>query len=96
MKKLVRKTELNQSSKSLEIMKYKSFRITKNPTQKYPEMVTITKSKSTLKKLVGRSFTNLERVKIFIENELSKETIIRGKFSVEGQLRTIGLGYSYC
>ena len=92
MKNLVRKTE---SSKN-EIMKYKSFRISKIPTQKYPEMVIIVNSKSSLKSFIGRSFVNLKSVKVFIENELSNEVIESGKSSVENQLRTIGLGYSYC
>lgn len=92
MRKSVKKTELIKN----EIMKYKSFRIKEVPTQKYPEMVTIVNCKSSLKSLVGRSFTNLQRVKIFIENELSKEIIRNGKSSVENQLRTIGLGYQYC
>ena len=92
MRKLVREFG---SSKN-EIMKYKSFRIKEIPTQKYPEKVMIVNCKTSLKHLIGRSFINLQRVKIFIENELSKEMIKNGKSSVENQLRAVGLGYSFC
>lgn len=82
---------LNSNNISVEILKYKSFRIIKSPTKKLPEMVTISGCNPTFKSFLGKKFINLEKVKIFIDYNLSEERIKGGKLRVTGELLSIGL-----
>ena len=77
---------------SVEIFKYKNFRITKTPNKKFPEMVTITRTVSGPKTFLGKSFINLQKVMVFIDYQLSLMSIEGKRTNVERQLISIGLG----
>jgi len=83
---------LESNGITIEVLKYKNFRITKTPNKKFPEMVTITRCVSGLKSLLGRSFINTEKVMVFIDYQLSMYKIENRKLDVEKQLISIGIG----
>jgi len=83
---------LSTNGISIEVFKYKNFRITKTPNQKYPEMVTITRCTSNLKSMLGRSFINPQKSMVFIDYQMSKYKIENRRWDVEKQLISIGIG----
>ena len=66
--------------------RYKTYKIQETPTEKFPEMVTITKGKTLTKK-----FITLEKAKLWIEVEQSLKLINKGAKKVKGELDSIGL-----
>lgn len=80
---------LESNGITFEIFKYKNFRITKTPNKKFPEMVTITRCVSGLKTLLGRSFINLHKSKVFIDYRLSLDMIERCENNINQQLESV-------
>jgi hypothetical protein len=74
-----------------EMWRYKNFRITKTPSKKFPEMVTITKSMSLLKSFLGKRFINIQKAMVFIDYQISLTTIESGRKNVERQLNSVVL-----
>lgn len=66
--------------------RYKTYKIQETPTEKFSEMVTITKGKTLTKK-----FITLEKAKLWIETEQSLKMINKGAKKVKGELSSIGL-----
>ena len=66
--------------------RYKTYKIQETPTEKFPEMVTITKGKTFTKK-----FITLEKAKLWIEVEQSLKLINKGAKKVKAELDSIGL-----
>lgn len=67
-------------------MKYKTYKIEETPTEKFPEMVTVTKGKT-----INKKFINLDKAKVFIEAESALKLINRGAKKVKAELDSIGL-----
>ncbi len=83
---------LKSNGISIEMLRYKNFRITNTPSDKFTEMVTITRCVSGLKSFLGKKFINLQKVKEFIDYQMSLISIDSRKMNVERQLISIGLG----
>ncbi len=83
---------LKRNGISIEMFRYKNFRITKTPNEKFPEMVTITRTLSGPKSFLGKSFINLQKVMVFIDYQMSLMSIEGKRTDIERQLISIGLG----
>lgn len=70
---------------------YQNFKIRLTPSKSFPEMVTIVKTQSEFKNLKGKRYVNLDKVKIYIDSQLTKHFIDRGNQFVNNQLKSIGL-----
>jgi hypothetical protein len=68
--------------------KYKTYKIEFTPTEKFPEMVTITKGKT-----INKKFITEEKAIVWIESSAAIKLIERGKKSVVNELDSIGLSY---
>ena len=87
--------ELNGLLKSngitVEILKYKNFKIQFTPTSLFPEMVTIVRSVSGLKQFTGKKFVNLNKIKIFIDTEMSELYLKKGVSTISKELDSVRL-----
>ena len=61
-------------------MRYSNFRIDNAGTEKFPDMVIITKGPSKYKDLIGRRFVNITKAKVIID---SVTVIIRHSYKDE-------------
>jgi hypothetical protein len=68
--------------------KYKNFKIEPTPTEKFPEMVTITKGKN-----ITKQFISEDKAIIWIESLAALKLIERGSRNVTKELDSISLGY---
>jgi hypothetical protein len=68
--------------------KYKNFKIEPTPTEKFPEMVTITKGKN-----ITKQFISEDKAIIWIESLAALKLIDRGSRNVTKELDSISLGY---
>ena len=69
--------------------RYKTYKIEKTPTDKFTEMVTI--SKKIKGKLFEMKFINEEKAKVWIEYGAAHKLIANGAKKVKGELSSIGL-----
>jgi len=75
-----------------KILRFKSCSIEYTPNDKFPDMVTITKTTKELKELLNKKFITLEKAKVIIETLKADKLIEKGGSSVNRQLMTIGKG----
>jgi hypothetical protein len=68
--------------------KYKTYKIESTPTEKFPEMVTITKGKT-----INKKFVTEDKAIVWIESSAAIKLIERGKKSVANELDSIGIDY---
>ena len=74
------------------VLRFKSCSIESTPTDKFPDMVTITKTTKALNDLLNRKYISLEKAKVTIETLKADNLILSGGKSVNKQLMTIGKG----
>ena len=67
-------------------MRYKGYKIENTPTDKFIEMVTVTKGKT-----VNKKFINEEKAKTWIEAVAAESLINRGAKKVKNELSSIGI-----
>lgn len=65
--------------------RYKTYKIEETPTEKFPEMVTVTKGKK-----INKKFIELEKAIVWIEKEAAEALINRGSKKVKLELESIG------
>lgn len=70
------------------MIKYKTYKIESNPSEKFPEMVSVSKGKT-----INKKFINETKAKIWIDAELAIKLINGGSKSVKKELDSIGLLY---
>jgi hypothetical protein len=75
-----------------KVLRFKSCSIESTPRDKFPDMVTITKTTKALSELLDKKFINLEKAKVSIETLKADKLIESGGKSVNKQLMTIGKG----
>lgn len=75
-----------------DTVKYNQAHITNTPTEKYPTMVTITKTIKRLKGIEGRRFITLKHAQQAVDIERGEMIIERGAKKVKKELQSIGLG----
>lgn len=68
------------------MIKYKTYKIEPIPSEKFPEMVLVTKGKK-----VSKKFINEQKAKVWIETLIAENLINRGSKKVKGELSSIGL-----
>ena len=68
------------------MIKYKTYKIEPIPSEKFPEMVVVTKGKT-----VNKKFINEYKAKVWIETIIAESLINRGSRQVKGELSSIGL-----
>ena len=73
-------------------LRFKSCSIESTPTDKFPNMVTITKTTKVLNGLLNKKFVNIDKAKAVIETVKADILIEKGGSSVNRQLMTIGKG----
>lgn len=67
------------------MIRYKTYKIENVPTEKFPEMVVVTKGKK-----VEKKFINLDKAKVWIETEAALNLINKGARKVKKELSSIG------
>ena len=80
---------LKRNGISIEMLRYKNFRITKTPIEKFPEMVTITRCVSNFKSFLGKRFINLEKVKVFIDYQKSLYSINNYSRNIQNEILNV-------
>ena len=65
--------------------KYKTYKIEETPTDKYPQMVTLSKGKK-----ISKKFINEEKAIIWVEKQAAESLINRGNKKVKYELESIG------
>ena len=93
-KKPVAKTPTVRKVKTPKIVdpnKYGKFVILDAFTEKYPEMVTITKAPAAYSNLVGKNYVSRERFITFIEGEKAYVSIDKGAKSVLKEMDAAGI-----
>ena len=68
------------------MIKYKTYKIEPIPSEKFPEMVLVTKGKK-----VSKKFINEQKAKVWIETLIAENLINIGSKKVKGELSSIGL-----
>lgn len=68
------------------MIKYKTYKIEPIPSEKFPEMVLVTKGKK-----VSKKFINEYKAKVWIEAIIAESLINKGSKKVKGELSSIGL-----
>ena len=66
--------------------KYKNYKIEPTPTEKFPEMVTVTKGKK-----INKKFISEKKAIVWIEAVAAESLIGRGAKKVKNELSSIGL-----
>lgn len=87
-KPVVRKA---RAPKEVDPNKYGKFIIEDAFTEKYPEMVQITKAPAAYSKLVGKKYVSRERFITFIESEKAEASIDKGAKSVLKEMDAAGI-----
>ena len=86
-----KKPAVKRAPKEVDPNKYGKFYIEDSFTEKYPEMVTITKAPAAYSKLVGKKYVSRERFILFIEGEKAEALIDKGAKAVKEELIEAGL-----
>ena len=90
-KVVAKKPAVKRAPKEVDPNKYGKFYIEDAFTEKYPEMVQITKAPAAYSKLVGKKYVSRERFILFIEGEKAEALIDKGAKSVKEELIEAGL-----
>ena len=90
-KAVAKKPAVKRAPKMVDPNKYCKFVIVDTPTDKYPDMVTITVAPKMYDELVGKKYVSRERFIAFIEGEKAYVSIDKGAKSVAKELDSIGL-----
>ena len=69
--------------------RYKTYKIDKSPTEKFPNMVTI--SKKIKGNIMEKKFISQEKAMVWIEAIAAETLITRGAKKVKGELSSIGI-----
>ena len=80
-----------RAPKEVDPNKYGKFIIEDAFTEKYPEMVQITKAPAAYSKLVGKKYVSRERFITFIESEKAEASIDKGAKSVLKEMDAAGI-----
>jgi len=80
-----------RAPKEVDPNKYGRFVIEDAFTEKYPEMVTITKAPAAYSNLVGKNYVSRERFITFIEGEKAYVSIDKGAKSVLKEMDAVGI-----
>jgi hypothetical protein len=86
-----KKPAVKRAPKEVDPNKYGKFYIEDAFTEKYPEMVTITKAPAAYSKLVGKKYVSRERFITFIESEKAEAAIDKGAKSVLKEMDAAGI-----
>ena len=69
--------------------RYKTYKIENSPSEKFPQMVTI--SKKIKGNLFEKKFISEDKAKVWIEFQSANKLISKGSKKVKGELSSIGL-----
>ncbi len=86
-----KKPVVKRAPKEVDPNKYGKFYIEDTFTEKYPEMVTITKAPAAYSKLVGKKYVSRERFILFIESEKAEAAIDKGAKLVLKEMDAAGI-----
>ena len=86
-----KKPVVKRAPKEVDPNKYGKFYIEDAFTEKYPEMVQITKAPAAYSKLVGKKYVSRERFITFIEGEKAEALIDKGAKSVLKEMDAAGI-----
>lgn len=86
-----KKPVVKRAPKEVDPNKYGKFYIEDAFTEKYPEMVIITKAPAAYSKLVGKKYVSRERFILFIESEKAEALIDKGAKSVLKEMDEAGI-----
>ena len=86
-----KKPAVKRAPKAVDPNKYGKFVIEDSFTEKYPEMVIITKAPTAYSELVGKKYVSRERFITFIEGEKAEALIDKGAKAVKEELIEAGL-----
>ena len=90
-KPVVKKPAVKRAPKQVDPNKYGKFIIEDAFTEKYPEMVTITKAPAAYSSLIGKKYVSRERFITFIESEKAEAAIDKGAKSVLKEMDAAGI-----
>ena len=90
-KAVAKKPAVKRAPKEVDPNKYGRFVIEDAFTEKYPEMVTITKAPAAYSNLVGKNYVSRERFITFIEGEKAYVSIDKGAKSVLKEMDAAGI-----
>ena len=90
-KPVAKKPAVKRAPKQVDPNKYGKFIIEDAFTEKYPEMVTITKAPAAYSSLIGKKYVSRERFITFIEGEKAEALIDKGAKAVKEELIEAGL-----
>jgi len=90
-KTATKKPAVKRAPKEVDPNKYGKFYIEDAFTEKYPEMVQITKAPAAYSKLVGKKYVSRERFITFIEGEKAEALIDKGAKSVLKEMDEAGI-----
>ena len=76
----------------MKSIKYQGCVIEETPTEKFPNLVQITKTTKRLKSINGKKFINMEKAKSSIDGVKSNLLILRGETRTRKELESIGMG----
>ena len=86
-----KKPAVKRAPKEVDPNKYGKFYIEDAFTEKYPEMVQITKAPAAYSDIVGKKYVSRERFILFIEGEKAEALIDKGAKAVKEELIEAGL-----
>ena len=90
-KAVAKKPAVKKAPKIVDPNKYGKFVIVDTPTDKYPDMVTITVAPKMYDDFIGRKYVNRDRCITTIESVRTGDSIDKGAKSVIKELDSIGL-----
>jgi hypothetical protein len=90
-KAVAKKPAVKRAPKEVDPNKYGKFYIEDAFTEKYPEMVVITKAPASYSKLVGKKYVSRERFILFIESEKAEALIDKGAKSLLKEFDAAGI-----
>ena len=90
-KPVAKRPAVKRAPKQVDPNKYGKFIIEDAFTEKYPEMVTITKAPAAYSSLIGKKYVSRERFITFIEGEKAEALIDKGAKAVKEELIEAGL-----
>ena len=90
-KPVAKRPAVKRAPKQVDPNKYGKFIIEDAFTEKYPEMVTITKAPAAYSSLIGKKYVSRERFITFIESERAEASIDKGAKSVLKEMDAMGL-----
>jgi hypothetical protein len=90
-KAVAKKPAVKRAPKEVDPNKYGKFYIEDAFTEKYPEMVVISKAPAAYSKLVGKKYVSRERFILFIEGEKAEALIDKGAKSLLKEFDAAGI-----